>query len=237
MVRNGDFSTVTSPPSAGSDSNNNGDTPPRQISGWNSAGYNFVFLPDTAGGGDSGRKYKALKLWRPGKHAKGTVAKGVLIPSGPGIGNYIGANGRGAIEQSVTGLTVGTTYAVSFAWAGASRYGGRNDRAATGQWLVSLGTSSQSTPTVPVARTGFSGWMTQTFNYVATSSTEVLSFLTTGTPSSQPQLALLANVSMTAVPEPGGLAVMLPGFVCVLALARRRRRTGAMAPRNRPAQG
>ncbi|MDR3533638.1 MAG: PEP-CTERM sorting domain-containing protein, partial [Rhodopila sp.] len=52
---------------------------------------------------------------------------------------------------------------------------------------------------------------------------ELLSFLATGTPSGQPPFALLANVSVTNVPEPAAWTVMVSGLVGLIGIARRRR--------------
>ena len=79
-----------------------------------------------------------------------------------------------------------------------------------------------------VAGKGFSGWMTETFDYVATSSTEVLSFLASGSPAGQPPFALLANVSMTQVPEPATWALMLTGLAALAGIVRGRRTPGVV---------
>lgn len=96
---------------------------------------------------------------------------------------------------------------MSFAWAGAQEYA--RNVPSTAQWKVSLGATTQSTAVVNVASHGFSGWMNQTFTYVATGSSQVLSFLANGTPTGSPPFALLANVSVTQVPEPAAMPVML----------------------------
>jgi hypothetical protein len=61
--------------------------------------------------------------------------------------------------------------------------------------------------------------MTQTFYFVATNTSELLSFLATGTPSGEPPFALLANVSVT-VPEPDSVTIMLSGLVALIGLTR-----------------
>ena len=101
------------------------------------------------------------------------------------------------ITQTIKGLTPGATYAVSFAWAGAQQTGYTG--ATTEQWQVNLGNNAataQSTKIVTNADQGFTGWMDQTFDFVATSSSEVLSFLANGTPAGVSPFALLANVSI-----------------------------------------
>jgi hypothetical protein len=230
LIQNGTFSqaviggTTQAAEAAEFGSKNNGFTPSQTLVGWTTAGYNFVFLPGTADTtGATGQA--TVKLWGPANN--GTNA--ALLPqSSPTGGNYIAADGAyeiSAITQTINGLTAGQTYAVSFAWAGAQQYsfsGPTSD-----EWTVSLGTvsatnPSQTTSLLSLPTEGASGWMDQTFDFVATSSSEVLSFLATGTPSGQPPFALLANVSMTQVPEPSTWALMLTGLVGLIGIVRMR---------------
>ena len=63
------------------------------------------------------------------------------------------------------------------------------------------------TSTVDVASRGFTGWMTGSMTFTATSASELLEFVSLGAPSGQPPVALLDGVSLTgltgAAPEPG----------------------------------
>jgi hypothetical protein len=79
-------------------------------------------------------------------------------------------------------------------------------------WQVSLGAQTQTTPVANYAAHGFTGWMTQSFTYMATSSSEVLSFLAQGGPNGLPPVGLLDGVSLTAVPEPATWAMLVLGF-------------------------
>jgi PEP-CTERM motif-containing protein len=204
---------------------NNGFTPAQQLAGWTTAGYNFVFLPGTVDTSGSTGQYTPLKLWGPNN---GGTNAALLPQASPTGGNYVGADGAfevSAITQTVTGLHVGQKVAVSFAWAGAQQSGFTGPT--TDQWTVSLGTvgtanPSQSTSVVSLQTEGATAWMNQTFTFVATSSSELLSFLATGTPAGQPPFALLANVSVTNVPEPASLLVILSGIVGMVGFARRR---------------
>ena len=195
-------------------------SPTMSLAGWSSpGGYNYVFIPtDTVATGHYGN----LSLWSP-VSTPSSSANG-FTNAGPTGGNFVaadGAFGTEAITQTITGLTVGATYRLSFAWAGAQQSGFTGPT--TDFWSASFGSETYRTPTVSVANKGFSGWMNQTFQYVATSSSQVLSFLATGTPSGVPPFALLTSVSLTQVPEPGVLPLMLSGVAGLLALTWHRR--------------
>ena len=154
-----------------------------------------------------------------------------------------------SISQLVTGLTVGENYSVSFNWAGAqmaSRTGATTDMLAVslssgqmtnlnynygssidpynggkgcgwnGSWQVTCALSNASE--------GFTGWKSDTLTFTATSGSEWLNFLSVGTPSSLPPMALLTNVSLVQAPEPGALALLGGGLLALgFALIQRRR--------------
>ena len=154
-----------------------------------------------------------------------------------------------SISQMVTGLTVGENYSVSFNWAGAqmaSRHGATTDMLAVSlsSNLMSNGSynygssinpahggkgcgwngSWQDTCALSNASRGFTGWTSDTMTFTATSSSEWLNFLSVGTPSSLPPMALLTNVSLVQAPEPGALALLGGGLLALgFALIQRRR--------------
>jgi PEP-CTERM motif len=99
----------------------------------------------------------------------------------------------------------------------------------TEDWQVSLGTQTFTTPVATYAAHGFTGWMSQTFTYTATSSSEVLSFLSQGTPNGLPPTGLLTGVSMSAVPEPATWGLMVLGFGGLGFAAYRRTKRSAAA--------
>lgn len=160
--------------------------------GWQTTGYNFVFGPGTADTTGVTGSDGPLSLWGPGNGS----ANG-LPSSSPNGGNYIAADGAyeiAPITQTVNGLTVGKTYQLSFDWAAAQQSGFNGPT--TDQWIVSFGNMTLSTPVLSIPSHGFSGWQTQSFDYVASSSSEVLSFLANGTPSGVPPFALLDGVTI-----------------------------------------
>jgi hypothetical protein len=195
------------------------------LTGWTNGsvggtlGYNFVYSAgsaDTTGAnGDSGN----VKLWGPNDGS----ANGFTGAS-PDGGNFIAADGAyqvAPISQTVSGLTSGNQYTVSFWWAGAQQSGFSGTT--TEQWLVSLGAQQLATSVVTDANHGFTGWMYTSLTFTATGSSEVLSFLAAGTPSGEPPFSLLDGVTMVqAVPEPGSVTLLAAGLIGLAYLVRRR---------------
>jgi len=131
----------------------------------------------------------------------------------------------GEIHQLVGGLTIGATYTLTFDWAAAQQVG--YDGPTTEFWTVDLGSSpSQSTAVYNLPNHGFSGWMGASFDFVANSTSEVLSFLAGGGPNAGvPPFDLLANVALTQkIPEPASIAMFGAGLVGFAGFAAMRRR-------------
>jgi hypothetical protein len=170
-----------------------------------------------------------------------------VTPS-PDGGNFVAFDGdptpgaRQTMSQTVSGLTVGGTYVLTFDWA-ATQYEFVNGSSfgCTGCWTgattnkfeVSLGGETQDTATVDVASQGFTVWQTASLSFTATSASELLTFLSEGGPTSLPPVALLDGVSLTGgvaggvtggAPEPATWAMMGIGFAGLGLAAYRRRR-------------
>jgi len=128
----------------------------------------------------------------------------------------------GTLSQSISGLTVGQSYTLSFDYALGQQVGftGANTN---NYWEVSLGGSTKDTTGLSIANGGFSGWKTASMTFTATSVNEALSFLAKTSSPGAPPFMLLDGVSLvSSVPEPATWGMMLGGFALVGFMVRRR---------------
>ena len=225
LVQNGDFESVTLSGGQSSISGEFGSRfSKRQVDNWSTTGYNWVMTATSADTGSNPGEFGSLQLWGPGNG----VANG--LTASPTGGNYLAADGAytvAAITQTINGLTIGHTYQLTFDWAAAQQSGFNGDT--TDKWTASLGGDSFDTSVVSLPSHGFSGWTHQTFNYTASSASEVLSFLATGTPNGVPPFALLDGVSLVdtsvpSVPDSASTAVLFGLSALALVAAPRLRR-------------
>ncbi len=131
------------------------------------------------------------------------------------------ANNRGPLTQEIDGLTPNKRYVVGFDW-GATQLQNRQGQT-TEQLIVGFGNATQATPVVTNASQGFTGWQHEAFTFNASGASQLLSFLSLGTPLGLPPMAVLDGVSVTAVPEPAVWGLLVVGFGLVGFAARRRR--------------
>ena len=124
------------------------------------------------------------------------------VNSPTGSGWYLASDGAyGAdaiISQTVTGLTVGKEYKLSFYQASAQQK--EFDGDSTDYFTVSFGSSTQNSATMSHASMApVSAWSQQIMSFTAGDSSQLLSFVAQGAPAGQPPFALLSGVSVEEV--------------------------------------
>jgi len=226
LVQNGDFQSTPGLTASGQI-----DAPLNDVADWSSSvkssfgnnTYNFIYFPGqatTAGPGaadltDGGNPH----VWLYGQNDNPLYD--LTSPAG---GNFLAADAdplySSAITQTVNNLVVGATYDLSFYWGGAQYT--TEVGPTTEQWVVGLGSETQSTAVIDNASQSFTGWQQANLFFTATSTSETLSFLANGTPSNAPPVAVLDGVSLTQTPEPGYYALMVIGLGLLFFTARRR---------------
>jgi len=150
------------------------------------------------------------------------------VNSADGSGWFIAADGaygpEAFISQTVSGLTVGSQYTVSFYQAHAQQRGCSGTT--TSGWDVSFGWDTFSSPTmIHASMDPVSGWQKVTTSFTASGSSEVLKFLATGSPAGLPPFALLSGISVTDTPTtPVPTPALLPGLVGMGVAAWRKRK-------------
>jgi hypothetical protein len=109
----------------------------------------------------------------------------------------VNATTTDTVTQTVSGLTAGDTYTLSWGYSGRSGGGPQQLNVSFGGSLLAIETSSASNP-----------WTTETFTVAATSTSEILSFASQSAGGLTSYGNEIAGVSLTqAVPEPASLAL------------------------------
>jgi hypothetical protein len=197
--------------------------------GWSGAGYALYYNGSSATTLSAAGQYSGSTtgigsemLWSSGGIFATAGNHFVALDGDSGI-----AGVQASIWQTIGGLTVGDTYSVAFNWGAAqlqSRTGGTTDTL-----KVTFGGSTLTTSTLTDASKGFVDGGPVTMSFVASATSQVLTFLSVGTPTGLPPIALLDNVSVTnttvhaTVPEPASLALVLTGMGMAGLVGRRRR--------------
>ena len=189
-------------------------------------GYGFVFANNSAFTTGSPGQFGSVALY-------GTTADGTDEGN-----DFFGVDSTfhpSILSQTISGLTIGDRYTLTFDWAAGQQRGFSG--VTTDFWQVAFGSQTQVTPTATNPSGGFTGWMSDTMTFVATGTTQSLSFTDIGTcvtnptacgptVAGGPPFSLLDSVSLTTgVPEPSTWAMMILGFVGLGYAALRSRRT------------
>jgi hypothetical protein len=143
--------------------------------------------------------------------------------SAPGGTNYamMFTGLSAALNQNITGLTVGTSYKLSFSWALSETVYNYSDE--TGYLSASLGGTTFNTSTASILAGGFSGWMNQSFYFVAGSPAETLGFSAYGSNSKGNASLLITGVSLQDATEPTSLMLLCGAFGVLLVVRRSHR--------------
>jgi hypothetical protein len=191
------------------------------VDGWRSDStnaFNLVFFGANENV-DADTRYSPSNGGEPGQYLWSS-------PASPTGGKFLALDGdpgfNGAVTQMINGLTVGATYTLTFDWA-AAQYADRSGDT-TEKLQVNFGGDSFTTTTLNNSSHGFNGWYSVSQTFTASSTSQLLSFLSIGTPSGLPPVALLDSVSLQgAVPEAATWGMFICGFGLIGAAARRRR--------------
>jgi len=148
------------------------------------------------------------------------------VPDSPLGGNFLAIDGdtnyAQSIFQTLSGLTIGKSYTLTFYQAAAQQRG--LNGATTNRWEVSFGGETQLSTLMPNPSRGIQPWALETMTFTPTAASQILKFVAAGTPNGLPPVSLIDGVSLTeAVPEPASWAMLIIGFGLVGAAARRRR--------------
>jgi hypothetical protein len=175
---------------------------------WSGGSYTFVDAPGTA------------------VTAPGIEVYGPFPATSPDGGNFIESDGssglRYPISQTISGLTAGQSYNVSFYQAAGQQLG--DSGPTTEQWQVTLDSSTQFSALMSIPQGGVSPWEPQTLTLTADSTSDVLSFLAIGGGGGVPPIVFLDGVDMeSSVPEPSAV-LLLAGIGVSIGIVKIRRR-------------
>lgn len=129
---------------------------------------------------------------------------------------------RDAIYQTLSGLTIGQKYEVSFYQAAGQAIPETDPT--TERWIVSFGGSTKYSQKFSLPGKGVGPWELQTLDFIADATTLNLTFLADGTPSGGPPVSFLDGVAVYAVPEPGSMALSVLGMLSMGIISLRRRK-------------
>lgn len=147
------------------------------------------------------------------------------VPNSPLGGNFVAIDGDtrylAGISQSISGLTIGSNYVLSFYMAAAQQRG--LSGATTEWWDVSFGSRTIRSTVLNNPSQGVQPWRLETIIFQASAVTQTLTFLAGGTPNGLPPISLLDGLSLVQQsPEPGTMLMLAGGLAALVALRKKR---------------
>jgi len=234
FVTNGDFETLAAGNTLGSAGGyfcKSGTTCVSNVANWSSICHagsscggggtpDAILFANTGGSAFNG----SIGLWAMGTDG---LTSGSKVPNSPTGGNFVAFDGdlgyNASISQTITGLTPGATYVLSF-WQGAAQQNGTTGNT-TEQWKVTFANQTQTSTVMNNVSHGWVPWNQQLMSFTlsaASTGTEVLTFLSQGTPGGEPPVVLLDGISLIATPEPATFGLVGLALVAVSLLGRKR---------------
>lgn len=143
------------------------------------------------------------------------------ITASPDGGTFLVVDGdsqyNGEISQTVSGLTVGDEYLLTFYQASSQGSTNTNNVATTEQWKVTFGSTTQDSQLMSTPLDGSTPWTQQTMTFVADSTSDTLTFQAIGGPMGAPPAVLLDGISLTQqTPEPASASLLVGGLGLIL---------------------
>ncbi len=159
-----------------------------------------------------------------------SMVAGTVSPDGGNLfaaTSQVGSSGRQQLSQTITGLTAGNEYTLSF-YEGLGQRTGYSG-ATSGSWEVTFGSETYTSPTVNTPSGVFSGWTQRSTTFTASSASQLLMFVFNGSPSGRFPVGVLDGIWLgepLPVPEidPASFGSALALVVGALGILERRAR-------------